>query len=272
MGKQPWQAPSLNIFNLMHPEREQKLPMSANSDEPYEFENNYFRGKILFLLNTDPKAPRFHHLFDGRRRLFWIQLQGQFKQEPNGLVYIGGTVPSKINLGLITTAMCRVILSVLNLLVAGLHYSFGKLYPNDARTKADEELAHICFPLHTSVDEFVCTPEGQVPPSLGQEKFGESEEERAARKASKGHYQFNTRDTYTFSFFSYYIDFEQWQLVHVPSVPNVPLEKFWNNMPLRIVAYSNANGMNMTKKSLHVEKNKQYYMHIELSPSRFREV
>ncbi|KDO32730.1 hypothetical protein SPRG_02428 [Saprolegnia parasitica CBS 223.65] len=277
MEKQAWHAPSLNIFDMVLPtgdkvELQRGQAIVPNADTPLEFENEFFKGKVLFLLQTQPAPPKWQQLFLGRRRLFWIQLQGQFKQEPRGLVYIGGEVSNKLRLGLLATTMCRVILSVLNLLVAGLHYGFGRMYPTDVRQRGEEELAHISFPLHSSVDEFVRTPAGQTPPPLGQDGFGETQADRSARKAAKGRYQFNTRDTYTFSFFSFYIDFEHWQLVNVPGVPVVPLEKFWQTMPMRIVAYSIASATDMSTKKPHTHNEKQYYMNMELSPTRFRDI
>ncbi|OQR99047.1 hypothetical protein ACHHYP_07407 [Achlya hypogyna] len=275
MDKQPWHAPTLNIFDMVLPtankvELQRGQAIVPNADTPFEFENEFFKGKILFLLQSKQPSPKWHSLFRGRRRLFWIQLQGQFKQEPRGLVYIGGEVSDKLRLGLLASTMCRVILSVLNLLVAGLHYCFGRMYPIDVNSRSDEEVAHISFPLHSSVDEFLRTPQGQTPPPLGQDGFGETEEDRAARKAAKGRYHFNTHDTYTFSFFSFYIDFEHWQLVNVPGLPDVPLERFWKTMPMRIVAYSIASATDMTSKKPHSQSEKQYYMNMELSPSRFR--
>ncbi|KAF0703526.1 hypothetical protein AaE_015330 [Aphanomyces astaci] len=274
----PWNAPSLSVHETsvpsksMHPSsplRRGKV-IVPNSDAPIRFENELFSGQILFLLKTDPMPSKWSHLFAGRRRSFWIQLQGRFKQPPVGQVYIGGEVPRKMHLGLITRSFCGILLGVLNLLVVCLYYSLGLSSPDDVSHASDEELGHICFPLHSSVDEFVCTPSGQVPPSLGVESFGESAAARAERKASKDLYKYNTQDTYTFSFFSFYIDFVTWKLVHVPGLPTINLERFWDSMPLRIVSYSVAAEMGTGehhKKPTHTQADKEYYMSVELDPA-----
>ncbi|KDO32729.1 hypothetical protein SPRG_02427 [Saprolegnia parasitica CBS 223.65] len=270
LEKQPWHAPSLNIYDMvlqkgsaLEPTRGQSI--LPNAMTPFEFENDFFKGKILILLKTQPEPPTWQQLFTGHRRLFWIQLQGRFKHEPQGLVYIGGEVPNKMRLGYVTSTLCRVLLPILHLRVSGLHYCFGRLQAPDTA----KELPHISFPLHLSVDEFHRTPEGHTPPRLGQDVFGETDDERAARYAAKGEYAFNTRDTYTFSFHSEYVDFERWQLVNVPGLPSVPLETFWETMPMRIVAYSIASATDMTSPLPHTQLEKQYYMNVELSAAKF---
>ncbi|CAK4081532.1 unnamed protein product [Aphanomyces euteiches] len=275
----PWNVPSLSIHETSVPVKTMDPGSSSlvkgklllpNSDEPIPFENDHFKGQILFLLRTDPQPPKWSHLFAGRRRTFWIQLQGQFKKSPQGQVYIGGEVPRKMQLGVITRSFCSILLRVLNMLVVGLHYSLGQSAPEVENQVSNEELGHICFPLHSSVDEFVCTPAGQVPPALGQDNFGETSEARAHRKAAKELYRYNTHDTYTFSFFSYYIDFVEWKVVHVPGLPMINLERFWNDMPLRIVSYSVAAEQGTEqrhKKEAHTQQDKEYYMCVEMNPS-----
>ncbi|CAN0441163.1 unnamed protein product, partial [Ectocarpus sp. 8 AP-2014] len=49
--------------------------------------------------------------------------------------------------------LCKLLLSFGQKLNRRLHYSFGD--------KDNAELPHISFPLLTSVDSLVCTPEGQ---------------------------------------------------------------------------------------------------------------
>ncbi|RHY35218.1 hypothetical protein DYB32_000286 [Aphanomyces invadans] len=274
----PWNAPSLSVHETSVPSKVKhpSAPLQKgkvivpNSDHPIRFENDLFSGQILFLLRTDPMPSKWSHLFSGRRRSFWIQLQGRFKKQPHGQVYIGGEVPRKMQLGIITRSFCSILLRVLNLLVVGLHYSLGLTSPDDVNHPSEEELGHICFPLHSSVDEFVCTPAGQSPPTLGVDSFGESAAARAERKAAKDLYKYNTDDTYTFSFFSFYIDFVAWKLVHVPGLPTINLERFWDTMPLRIVSYSVAAEVGTEehhKKPTHTQSDKEYYMSIELDPA-----
>jgi hypothetical protein len=218
--------------------------------EPYAFENEFVRGKLVFMVdsadNSVPEPADVRTRFEGRRRLFWVQVQLQFKLAPSGIVYIGGEVPRPMSLGFFTGGMTKVILSVLQSLVPGLHYSFGHSDGNsDGRndsssSEADsEELPHICFPLYSAVDQFVATPPGETPPTLGSEDFGETKEQSQQRRRSGLlMYPFNTRDTYSFHFHSFFIDFAHWQLVNLPGLRSTDLRAFWDNMPLRIVCYS----------------------------------
>ncbi|OQR99094.1 hypothetical protein ACHHYP_07406 [Achlya hypogyna] len=274
MVQKPWHAPSLNIYDMILPcgkfaELQRGQRIKPNAGKPYEFENAFFKGKILFLLKTEHEPPKWRSLFTGSHRLFWIQLQGQFKKEPKGPVYIGGEVADRLQFGLLSTSFCRVILSLATLRLAGLRYCFGQNCLNDAGTTTLKEPAHISFPLHTAVDEFHCTPPGQTPPQLGQESFGETDAGRSMRAAVQGRYPFNTRDTYTFSFYSFYIDFERWRLVNVPGVPEMPMERFWASLPMRIVAYSISSATEMSTAVPHTQDDKEYYMSLELSPTKF---
>ena len=274
LEKQPWHVPALEISEMLLNNSNNKMQGDVvqgqaiwpNSDEPIAFENDLFRGKVLFLLRTEPESPKWHHLFAGRRRLFWVQLQGQFKVQPVGTVYIGGEVPRKMKLGFVTNTLVRILLSVLNCLVVGLHYGLGHVYPKDVVAPEDEELPHLSFPLQSSVDEFICTRAGDTPPALGTDGLGESTDARARRKAGTQRYEFNTSDTYSFSFFSFFIDFERWKVVNVPGMPDTSLSTFWDTMPLRIVAYS-LKAPTGHRHDRHVAGQKQYYLCLQLSPT-----
>ncbi|KAE9347807.1 hypothetical protein PF008_g7649 [Phytophthora fragariae] len=222
-----------------------------NAKEPYVFENDFVRGKLLFLLNpaamvgeppSDPTNTLTRtELFEGKNRLFWVQLQLQFKQTPpeGSVLYIGGEVPRAMHLGFFTGRGCNLLLSILRSLVRGLHYSFGESDDSKAHSE-DAELPHISFPLYTAVDQFVCTPAGHEPPALGSADFGESKEDAAQRRrsgASGAAYAFNTTDTYSFHFHSYYIDFLHWQVTNVPGMKATDLRVFWEDMPLHLAAY-----------------------------------
>uniref|UniRef100_K3WT78 Uncharacterized protein n=1 Tax=Globisporangium ultimum (strain ATCC 200006 / CBS 805.95 / DAOM BR144) TaxID=431595 RepID=K3WT78_GLOUD len=249
--------------------------VEPNSEAPYEFENDFVKGRLLFLLNCQdaPIPSRVESIFSGKRRLFWVQMQIQFKKAPSGILYIGGEVPRAMNLGFFTGGLTKIILSVVQSLVRGLHYGFGILYPASAATREDEELPHICFPLYTAVDQFTCTPPGVEPPVLGSLDFGESKEASIARrKSGQAFYEYNTTDTYSFHFHSYFIDFSRWKLQNVPGMRDVDLSAFWSDMPLQLVAYSikpqanvNLHSESDAKKAIHSLKLKEYKFCFELS-------
>ncbi|GMF10065.1 unnamed protein product [Phytophthora lilii] len=256
-----------------------------NGREPYTFENDFVRGKLLFLLNPsaldgEPPANRTTttirtELFEGKNRLFWVQLQLRFKQTPpeGSVLYIGGEVPRAMHLGFFTGRGCNLLLSILRSLVRGLHYSFGESDESEA-DKEDAELPHISFPLYTAVDQFVCTPAGQEPPELGLSDFGESKEDAAQRRRSGSNgaaYAFNTKDAYSFHFHSYYLDFVRWQMTNVPGMKATDLKVFWEDMPLHLAAYfvsPNAAEDSGELPTTHSRRAKKYQFCFQLSHSQ----
>lgn len=54
--------------------------MEMNSRTPIAFETELFTGRALFLVRTQPEDPHYVALFAGKRRMFWIQVQGRFKR------------------------------------------------------------------------------------------------------------------------------------------------------------------------------------------------
>lgn len=249
--------------------------VQPNSMEPYEFENDFMKGRLLFLLQRSDQATpaKYYALFEGKRRLFWIQLQVQFKKVPSGILYIGGEVPRPMNLGFFTGGLTKIILTVLQSLVRGIHCGFGQPYPEVVKSPEDEDLPHICFPLYTAVDQFVVTPPGEKPPVLGRADFGESKESMAARrKHGQPMYQYNTTDTYSFHFHSFFIDFSTWRLVGIPGMRDTDLSAFWEDMPLRLCAYSlkpregvDPNSEAEAKKASHAMKHKEYKFCFQMS-------
>jgi hypothetical protein len=53
-------------------------------NEIVEFETEFFKGRVLCLLKTDPEDPVYGSYFHGKQRLFEMQIQGQFKKLPEG--------------------------------------------------------------------------------------------------------------------------------------------------------------------------------------------
>lgn len=252
-------ATEISIHSDVKGSKSAPIPVPLNFiAAPHQFENELVRGKLLFMVDSNdesvPEPLGVHKLFIGHRNLFWIQMQLQFKQLPSGIVYIGGEVPRPMNLGFFTSNMARAILSMVEMHIPGVHYSFGNKKDNDMQgdrrgsdesargsyiDSSEDELPHICFPLYTAADQFVVTPSGLTPPPLGTENLGETKEQSRQRKHSgQFYYPFNTRDTYSFHFHSEFIDFGHWQVVNLPSLRNTDLRAFWDDMPLRIVCYS----------------------------------
>lgn len=209
--------------------------MEMNSRTPIAFETELFVGRALFLVRTEPEDPFYAALFTGKRRMFWIQVQGQFKQTPKGPVYLGGELPAKISLGVFTRSVALVIMGLIKRLVGQVNFSFG----SSSNGKNCDEVPAVAFPLFQSVDQFVETPEGHVPPVLGTSDFGESEERRRQRRLTPlGAEKYTVGPTYTFDFHTMYVDLTRWETANLPSGLNaLNLASFFDSLPLRLVAY-----------------------------------
>ena len=67
-------------------------PFQPNSRQAVPFENDYFVGKILFVVRTKPLDPFYKHFFEHNKdRMYIVQLQGKFKVPPENAssMYMG---------------------------------------------------------------------------------------------------------------------------------------------------------------------------------------
>ena len=136
--------------------------VSLNSSEPVHFETESIRGKYLFLMQPMAMESIHAHMFNGKRRRIWIQVQVQFKKAPKGIVYMGAELPQMPVLGLISRAVASGVFGLIKTVMRSVHTTLG-----DA-----DQLPLIVFPLYQTADQFIATPVGQTPPELGQVSFG----------------------------------------------------------------------------------------------------
>ena len=231
---------------------------------------------------------------DGRK--FEIQIQGQFKYNPKGLLYAGAEVEGPVRL--FQNVVGRIASMLLNLTVRFYpytHFSYGDEYSSNGLF----EKAHLSFPLFQIADRFIATKimPGNPPPDLGTE-LPENEFDRAKRrsktlkdrsssskvKKDKGVYsQFNTNAsnevhdastiqkgiTYTFSLESSYLDFSSWNVFNIPGSRPVSIAAFIGKKPLHIVLYEQDNQKHMingeTGLPPHFMRSKKYILALELS-------
>ncbi|KAG7401713.1 hypothetical protein PHYBOEH_011002 [Phytophthora boehmeriae] len=244
--------------------------MEMNSRTPIAFETELFVGHALFLVRTQPEDPHYAALFAGKRRMFWIQVQGRFKRTPKGPVYLGGELPSRIAPGVFTRSMALVIMGLIRRLVGRVSFSFG----SSMDSGNTDELPAVAFPLYQSVDQFVETPEGQMPPVLGTSDFGESEEQRRQRRQTPlGSERYSVGPTYTFDFHTMYVDLTRWETANLPGGLNaMDLASFFDSLPLRLVAYEV--GPAGTEASVvsdrHRQKDKDYLFSFEVKYDKHR--
>ena len=206
-------------------------PFKLNSQVPIPVETELFSGKFLLIMRP-PKNPQDddpywnERIFSKKKRRVVMQLQGKLKYKPKGTLYAGMEISDPMNLGLIASGLCNIILKMTKSFNQELHYSFGD----------KNERAHICFPASTFFEDLVVTKPGDEPPVLGEE-FHEPDDVAKSRKAYKTKIDWNTDDIYSMSFHSMYIDFPSWSVVRLPIGRDVALQTFWGNSSASVVLY-----------------------------------
>eukprot|EP00466_Bigelowiella_natans_P010148 jgi/Bigna1/82355/fgenesh1_pg.91_\ len=216
--------------------------LEFNTTKGIPFENENFKGRVIFKLRTDDdnklNAP-YQGYFRGRARKFSLQIQGKFKKDPppNAIVWLGAEVghcdkskgEDRMVLSFIRRTFCRIILNTINLMRGAiLHYSFGD----------GKQLPHITLPLFVAADTFVETDEGKNAPPIGVDMFPEDAKScKARRKTKPADKQYSADKTYSFSLHNSNLDAYNWSVVGIPGIKSMSLSQFWSDMPLRIVAY-----------------------------------
>ena len=213
-------------------------PFAANSTKAFPFCTEIFEGEALFMINTkdqpqtslSQRRNRYSTRFDNTSYTFDIQVQGRFRQIPQGTIFVGAEITKRMDLSLLTRGMCGTILQLGRRMNAALHHSFGD--------KANYELPHIVSPLWGTVDRLVITPKGQTPPPMGLQ-FPESQEQRADRRKKNNLYdvKIDTESVYSFSVSTSNLDLVNWKLVNLPVLSALSLHTFWADSDLRLCAY-----------------------------------
>ncbi|CAM9517348.1 unnamed protein product, partial [Hapterophycus canaliculatus] len=209
----------------------------VNGEAPFEFENEFFKGSMLFLVKCNPPDPKWAAHFQGvnSSRAFEMQIQGKLKLLPKGEVYMGGELEERPKQGLVTQTLSKIVMSFAKQMVKSLHYSFGERRPSS--DPLDVEKPHVTFPLYRVMDWFVVTPKDETPPALGG-ILAESPEERAARRGGKSpDITWSTDVTYTMAFQSGIVNFQDWAVTDVPGQGNLDLNTFLCKQPVSVVVY-----------------------------------
>lgn len=234
----------------------QHTPFPLNSETPIPVETELFVGQLLLIMR--PKDPAQddpfwnERIFAKKKRRVAMQLQGKLKYTPQGTLMAGMEISNPMNLGLIASGLCNIILKMTKSFNPALHYSFGT---------AEEERAHISFPASTFFEKFVVTPPGESPPDI-MEEFEEDPQSAKDRKAYKTKIDWNTEDTYSMSFHSMYVDFPSWSVVKLPVGKDIELQTFWGDSSASVVLYEVPKGLKSSDK--HLMATNKYCLSVEM--------
>eukprot|EP01104_Vermistella_antarctica_P013829 TRINITY_DN4255_c0_g1_i1.p1 TRINITY_DN4255_c0_g1~~TRINITY_DN4255_c0_g1_i1.p1 ORF type:complete len:533 (+),score=141.59 TRINITY_DN4255_c0_g1_i1:309-1907(+) len=200
---------------------------------PILFRNEYCSGQCLFKTSSMNKGTMecVKPYFKGRNRLFELQVQFSVdKQPPPGQqIYVGLEIREPLKFGFTSRLAATAIVQGLRIFCSTLYYSMG----------GDDENGKLTFPFQVLPDSLHENPSGgtEVPPplTLGDLPVG---------NITSSETELRVGNTYTLSFYSQYVDFEDWAVVRCPGFSRVGLERFLGELPLSIVAYSATAGGN----------------------------
>jgi hypothetical protein len=176
------------------------------------------------------------------------------------VVWVGAEIDGRLHLSTMVKFFVSTMLSLLRMFNSSLHHSFG--------TDTGER-SHLMFPFHVFPDTIIICRDGnqrkrnvyfcflilffkkgEPVPALTLGNLP-SPPKPASVELSVGY-------TYLLSFYSQYVDFENWTIQKLPGMNGVSLEKFWGRHPIHIVAYS------IPKDQPHNVQSRRLLMDIEI--------
>lgn len=182
-------------------------PINCNTTVPIPFKTELFEGLAVLRVNSsdDPSVK-----MDQNGWTFEVQVQGKFTRIPEGPLFIGAQISKKMELGMLTRAMCRTIMQFARSKLPLVHHSFGD--------GEDVELPHIVGPLWMMSDRVVVTAKGETPPELGSRILPEDSENRRQRRQNSSFesIKVDLDSTYSFSTDTSNIELVEWSVVNIP--------------------------------------------------------
>ena len=214
----------------------------------------------MFFIRTHHMDPHTEVFFTGKRT-FEIQVQGKFKRQPVGEIYVGGASTEKMELGIINRAICNTLTKFTSAMVPCFHFSFG-----DPETHPLCEFPHAVGPLFSTIDRMVITPPGGKPPALGTPLI-EDQEFRKVRLKSKSIKEFgiDLEATYTFSQNTNNIDFPEWSIVGIPVFKQVDMRNIFGDVPARLISYELPDARLAECGEKHPAKYVNYVFNVQLT-------
>ncbi len=164
------------------------------------------------------------------RRQFEIQVQGKFKREPIGNIYVGIEAPQKMELSTFTRSISHAALQLGRTIVSDLHYSFG-----DDLSDPNHQIPHLVAPLFPALDRLIVTPPGGILPEINV-PFVEDLNYRKQRMRflHTSDAKIDLNNTYSFSAYNCNMNVLDWTLVGVPLVRPMDLRTFFGDTSIHI--------------------------------------
>jgi hypothetical protein len=243
----------------------------SNGPAPIAFENENCVGSFLPLhrptydkaLDASNQYPYGEH-FAGRKRLWEMRLQFQFKETPSESVCFGIELEEYVPLNGAAKSMMAVTVAALKR-IAGkdLYHSPGD---DPQLVKGPAEKPVFMMPLW-AFDQVIVTPAGEDTPDLTSPSFHKLGLHRASnRKAfikEMCAMKLMAGPTYTFSFWgiSQFLDGINWQVRKVVPFTTVGFNQFCGKPPVNLVLYS-LRDSDDPRETRHLQYRKNYYFRL----------
>ncbi len=213
--------------------------VTINSDTPFEFENEYFVGRIAILHREPIDYPfdyRYDEFFKTKKRRWELRWQGKFKQQFDEPIVFGAEMssPNAPKMGFASKAFMSLLIK--------FSQSLARARGSDLFTNVIEEVIppevpkYFRFPIHTS-DLILSTPPGSEPPSITEPSdMRASGSHTVCANLFKDPKNLPLDNTYTFVFYSMYIDFVSWDLQNVPlGLSGMSLNRIVGSQPMSVL-------------------------------------
>ena len=218
--------------------------LEVNPEVPLEFENEFFVGRVVILHRVPQDfhgTHRYREFFGRKKRRWELRWQGRFKQCVDDKIVFGAEITAGSSPRL--NFASRAFLSILFKFAQSLARNRGAdLYTNMVSEMA-EGTKFFYFPLHTS-DLILSTPPEEIPPDIciasDLEETGAHVRCNQLLRDPSG---IDLSNTYTFVFYSMYLDFISWDIQNVPiGLNGMSLNRLIGNQPVSVVMKKQVKG------------------------------
>ncbi|CAJ1966029.1 unnamed protein product [Cylindrotheca closterium] len=281
-GEQQHAHPSLDALLLMDVDNDRRR-IHPNG-EVVRIDNEWLDMEMLIMLRTpdvdvdddddndydesgtvDKVTPRNQMLskhFKGKQRRFEFQYQGKLKKKPDDKSFCFCMELAELpKLNFLQKALVTTCMMFMKKMSPSFHFNMSSsgISDND-KTNGTYETPHMAFEVDKVLDRLAITKPGETPPVLG-EGIPEDPERTKARRQGKYQVDWNTNDTYTMAIWSHYIDWIEWEVVHIPGVKHFSLNKVLGDQSIFMQLY--LVDKNRKEKNKHYQKDIQHVVNLE---------
>jgi hypothetical protein len=267
----------LTQSNHQHPELEDfclvdtvNLERQYPNGKPFPIVNEFFEGHAMCMFRTSDADSKTEpedtggtalndivsNHFRPKRRRFEIQLQGKFKKTPESPIFFVNSLDGPIEMGVIQRTFVKAALRFVKAKNPGFTYNLAGFdeYSKEEIKEGKYEKPYLAFPFESSLNKIVVSKQNETPPSLGVDITSKTPQPKAKDLS------YNTEDTYTFAFWSTYIDFITWRIMNLPALRPFDISSVNSSQPFTMELYT----LKSSTNGRHLQCDKQPFISFEL--------